>query len=257
MTPVLRLPLNTVGRDYFVGDIHGEFHLLEQALSDVNFDGEVDRLISVGDLVDRGSQCLRVSEWLRKPFFYAVQGNHDIMVQQRAFGTPNMGRMFNASQHDHERNGGYWFSIQSLADQVEIAEALRELPYIIEVVTHVGTVGVIHADVQADDWQQLTDLVESPESTTRTNALAHVVWGRSRVTSGDVTPVTGIDFVVVGHSVVPQISCLGNTIFIDTGCGYKDHDYHNARLSLIEAREIPTITHIARRALYRPHQQWM
>jgi hypothetical protein len=51
--PVLRLPANTRGRDFVVGDIHGTFYVLEQALAAVGFDPARDRVICVGDLIDR------------------------------------------------------------------------------------------------------------------------------------------------------------------------------------------------------------
>jgi len=44
---------NREGRDFVVGDIHGMFGHLRMLLKQVSFDAEVDRLFSVGDLVDR------------------------------------------------------------------------------------------------------------------------------------------------------------------------------------------------------------
>jgi len=40
----------------------------------------VDQLFSVGDLVDRGPESHRVLEWLARPWFFAICGNHDFMV---------------------------------------------------------------------------------------------------------------------------------------------------------------------------------
>lgn len=56
---VLRLPENTRGRDFVVGDIHGAFDKVEAAMAKVGFDVERDRLLSVGDLVDRGAESAR------------------------------------------------------------------------------------------------------------------------------------------------------------------------------------------------------
>lgn len=44
---------NILGRDFVVGDIHGEFSKLSKLLSSVEFNENSDRLFSVGDLVDR------------------------------------------------------------------------------------------------------------------------------------------------------------------------------------------------------------
>ena len=46
--------LNTNGRDFFVGDIHGCFYLLDEAMLRVGFDERGERRVSVGDLIDRG-----------------------------------------------------------------------------------------------------------------------------------------------------------------------------------------------------------
>ena len=45
---------NTKGRDFVVGDIHGELEMLKSELVKVGFDHSKDRLFSVGDMVDRG-----------------------------------------------------------------------------------------------------------------------------------------------------------------------------------------------------------
>ncbi|MBP5140546.1 serine/threonine protein phosphatase, partial [Pseudomonas chlororaphis] len=45
-----RFELNTAGRDFAVGDIHGYFTKLQAALDAIGFNPAVDRLFSVGDL---------------------------------------------------------------------------------------------------------------------------------------------------------------------------------------------------------------
>ena len=47
---------NKVGRDFVVGDVHGMFDRVAQALTKVQFNPSRDRLFSVGDLIDRGPQ---------------------------------------------------------------------------------------------------------------------------------------------------------------------------------------------------------
>lgn len=56
---------NILGRDFVVGDIHGEFSKLSKLLSLVGFDEHSDRLFSVGDLVDRGPESRQVEHWLK------------------------------------------------------------------------------------------------------------------------------------------------------------------------------------------------
>lgn len=51
---IQRLPRNERGRDFVIGDLHGCFDELMLLMQHVRFDMTVDRLIAVGDLVDRG-----------------------------------------------------------------------------------------------------------------------------------------------------------------------------------------------------------
>lgn len=55
---------NKVGTDYVVGDIHGCFTKLAEALDEVGFNFTKDRLFSTGDLVDRGPESEECLEWL-------------------------------------------------------------------------------------------------------------------------------------------------------------------------------------------------
>lgn len=77
-----RFEINHNGRDLIVGDVHGYFSKLQQALDAVQFDPQKDRLFSVGDLIDRGPQSERVLQWLMQPWFHAVRGNHEQIAME-------------------------------------------------------------------------------------------------------------------------------------------------------------------------------
>lgn len=80
-SPVLRLPRNLKGRSLLVGDVHGQFSGLRAALERVGFNPDAgDRLISVGDLVDRGPESDAAIDWLAYPWFFPVRGNHEDMA---------------------------------------------------------------------------------------------------------------------------------------------------------------------------------
>lgn len=68
-----RFALNTRGRDFAVGDIHGAFEALQHALEAIGFDTEIDRLFCVGDLVDLGPESHQVLAWLGKPLVLCRQ----------------------------------------------------------------------------------------------------------------------------------------------------------------------------------------
>ncbi len=69
-----------------VGDIHGCWNEF-QALLDKAALGSDDRIISVGDLVDRGPDSPRVLEWFRTtPNARAIMGNHERKHVRSAHG---------------------------------------------------------------------------------------------------------------------------------------------------------------------------
>src|ERR1700694_5103865 len=93
---------NKAGKDYCVGDIHGCFTLLQKKLDEIGFNETKDRLFSVGDLVDRGPESKECLDWLSKPWFHAVRGNHEQMAID----------YFNrcGDRYMYEYNGGSWFT---------------------------------------------------------------------------------------------------------------------------------------------------
>ena len=50
---LLKLKSNSQGRDFAVGDIHGQTQKLMQSLAAINFNPEIDRPICTGDFIDR------------------------------------------------------------------------------------------------------------------------------------------------------------------------------------------------------------
>jgi serine/threonine protein phosphatase 1 len=202
---------NTRGRDFAVGDIHGYFTRLRAALDLIGFNPEVDRLFSVGDLVDRGPECEEVLHWLRQPWFHAVMGNHDDM----AIRWVRHGKMVGDNWRTH---GGGWFLDLPQSRQREIAEVLAELPNAIEVDTTGGIVGIVHADCPSDSW---TDLRENMREAGRPSILRsyadRCMWSRERFDTKDRRGVQDIRAVVVGHTPADAAVILGNVYHIDTG----------------------------------------
>ena len=65
-------------RTLVIGDIHGNFLALEQALERASFDPKGDRLISLGDVYDGHPESSKCVEFLRAlPNFIWCYGNHD------------------------------------------------------------------------------------------------------------------------------------------------------------------------------------
>lgn len=202
MQPYLkRFSENLQGKDYVVGDIHGCFSKLEDALNRIGFDRSVDRLFSVGDLVDRGPECQNVLKWLDYPWFYAVRGNHDDFVL----------RYKTVDQDNWIVNGGLWFMSLLDHEKQELADAMSVLPLVIEVETPNGLVGIVHADPIIHDWSCMEEFLN--ENRRNRNG---VMWSRRRVESLDDSPVQNVHKVIVGHTPNPRPYVLGNVHHIDT-----------------------------------------
>ena len=139
------------GRTFVCGDIHGSFSRVEEFLEFINFNKETDRLISVGDIVDRGPQNEKSLALLHEPWFHAVKGNHeDLMLR------------FYGDQHGGEwwaPNGGTWglkycadipYAGSYLIDNgiKVLVEKTKELPFMISVEKNDGSFyHVIHAEL--------------------------------------------------------------------------------------------------------------
>ncbi|HVS66854.1 MAG TPA: symmetrical bis(5'-nucleosyl)-tetraphosphatase [Thermoanaerobaculia bacterium] len=77
---------------WVVGDVHGCFETLLRLLERTGIDRDRDRLILIGDLVNRGPRSLEVLGWAVKTArsmagrFEALLGNHDLHLVARAAG---------------------------------------------------------------------------------------------------------------------------------------------------------------------------
>lgn len=210
---IKKLKNNTVGKDYFVGDIHGCYEQLMEALEKIKFNPDVDRLISVGDLVDRGPDSVKCLNLLKEPWFHAVSGNHeDMMIKSFRREWPT---------HNYIQNGGKWFFHLLYEEQEQLVLlADTKMPLVIEVETDIGTIGVIHANAP-DDWQKYHQLNDD-EDFFDDALVEDTIWGRRRIYGNQSGRVKGIDYVVVGHTPVEDVTVLDNIVYIDTGAVYNN-----------------------------------
>ncbi len=243
------LGVNQKGQDYFVGDLHGEDKMLEALLSAVSFDKTKDRLIAVGDLIDRGPGSVRLLDMLgQEPWFYSVMGNHELMMRNSDPDCPDL---------DWLRDGG-----RETLEQIKRAgrtpryyvPTLYGMPRAIQVKLADGRwVGVVHAEVSEEDsW---SDVMRAPGGL---DLESEVFWGRSRAFAAmtvlydrdvlqllpaveasvcaNLWPVSGIDLVIAGHT--PMSACepvaVENMLFIDTGACFDGSDGSEpGRLTLV------------------------
>lgn len=209
--------LNKQGRDFVVGDIHGMFNALDDLLKEIEFDTAIDRLFSVGDLVDRGTESDRVLEYLSYDWFYSIKGNHEIMLLESAY---------DASTYDNwvDYNGGDWWPKIKADKQIAIREAIKDLPLVFDIETKRGKIGVVHADIRSrTNWDEFVKEVESNKK------LQHyILWSRQRYNqyraTGSTDQVQGVKRVIVGHTPIKDTMQIGNVYYIDTGAAYTNNN---------------------------------
>lgn len=207
----LTFQINTHGRDFAVGDIHGSFSALQIALDVIKFNPDVDRLFSVGDLVDRGPESHLVLDWLDKPWFHAICENHDLMAWRSVAGNPY-------PNVDHRQHGGGWLDELEIDVRLKIGHRLAELPLVIEVQTPNGLIGIVHAQCPHDDWVLISSNQASEED------IDCFLWSTERYHQRISSPICNVHAVVHGHMTVSNMVVLGNTYYIDTG-GWTDRGH--------------------------------
>ncbi len=207
---VKRMALNEKGRDFVVGDVHGDFARLQMLMDAVGFDRLKDRLIAVGDLIDRGPDSDACLAWLDRPFFHSVIGNHELMAisVHEGIEPPDL----------YREVGGRWFLGLPFEERADYVKAFTTLPVAIEVQTPAGLVGIVHAEVPSGmSWPDFVAAIEAAEGET----IRSATWMRARIDSAlkgiPARPVAGVHRVYAGHTPVRQPLGAANISWIDTG----------------------------------------
>ena len=207
---------NKIGRDFVIGDLHGQVHLLREKMEEKRFDVGCDRLFATGDLVDRGRDSEGAVELLNEPWFFSVMGNHDACAIDFATGRIKDLQWYAGI-------GGAWMIGKMQSERMDFALALQTLPIAIEVEISGGRrVGIVHADCPFDDWDLFRKSQEPGADVPILQADAirnTALWSRGRREHMRDDDVKGVHAVIVGHTPVERVTSLGNTFYVDTGCG--------------------------------------
>jgi serine/threonine protein phosphatase 1 len=216
---VVRLEQNLLGRDFVIGDTHGAFDEVWRAMKLAGFDTSRDRLVSVGDLVDRGEGSHRAGRFLAQPYVRAVRGNHEDDLENLHLTNDDPDEILEVLTRINF-NGVGWLAKLSACDRIELMKRFAALPYVMEVPTVRGTVGILHGEVpRGMDWAEFVAGVEDGDPRVTESCLR----GRARLKHADARGVPGIGRIFAGHT--PQFggaARLGNVYAIDTGAVFAE-----------------------------------
>ena len=223
--PVRRLDRNQAGRDLVFGDIHGQKDSFERLLKKVGYDpAGGDRLLLLGDLVDRGPDSQGMLEWLRRDEVACIRGNHEQLMLDALEGHRDVEELW------MERNGGSWARALDPSARDEWLELLRKLPLALEVCSAEGAFVVVHAEVPVETpWWALREWLEEGDRCAAIRAL----WNRERAFSpeGD-DGVPDVWRTFHGHIPFKNPVLIKNMRWIDTGAAYPDL-YHGAAITCV------------------------
>lgn len=224
-----RLPRNDAGRDFVVGDLHGHRLLLELELERLAFDPARDRVLSVGDLVDRGPDSLATLALIREPWFHAVLGNHEMMLLHflQCYESRRYARKSWASGQ------GAWVA-DAIARHPRRVERLRDALMALPLALHVDDelpFRVTHADADPrllrEGWWSGRGGVpvhEAEDMTCSRANLASLGRGDTSLLPFDERSVRVSDRLLgampltyVGHSPLAEMTVHNSHVYIDQG----------------------------------------
>lgn len=221
---------NISGKDYICADIHGHFSVLQNALNNVGFNPLFDRLFCLGDLIDRGDESHLAIEWLAKPWFFAIQGNHERMlintVERKSESLWQQWMMW----------GGNWAEDLEASELEQFYNAFSNLPIAMEIeLDDDRKIALVHAELpDTCDWNDVKKLLLSIDcSNVETIRLtSDMLWSKNqpllpRETWDQVEPVKNIDHVFHGHTIVENYLTIANRTFMDLGA------YRTGQIGLI------------------------
>lgn len=241
------------GRVLAVGDVHGRFDLLERQLAHMAYDPSRDRIVLLGDLVNRGPHSGLVDRWWDE---LRVLGNHERMVAWYVQGL---------SDRLPGRTSASWLDGMAGYARGEVADRLMDAPVALEIVTpRARRVGFVHAQVPSlpgHDWRRLGEMLRDPSDAFHQQAVVHAadtrydwqaarlaladerhsdhdnaceqaLWARTQVAlvrmGYDAPGVDGIDHVFFGHTRTTDPLVHRNCSWIDTGA------YATGRLTVVD-----------------------
>lgn len=244
---------NPFGRTFIVGDGHAQFATLTEALLAENFNPNRDRLLSTGDLIDRGPLPLEYLRLLTKSWFHTVLGNHDVMLLSVLGNRP----LSKLTLTEAAGKSVVWRETLSAKERDELAVLLgllAQCPLAMSVEDTQGRFNVVHSQAITIAGEVMSDaaLLHAKYSLDLERKL---LWDREMgiaakdaaigqrvaMPDGQTLGITespwepGLSLTYVGHSYLPEFKLYRSHMFIDRGAGYSGY---GGKLVLLEHADV-------------------
>ena len=185
--------------EYVIGDIHGEIDQLETIIDKIDYKPDQDKLIFVGDYIDRGADSYQVYKYIKdldngKNIF--LKGNHEEMM---------VDAVLNEAKIDLWYHNGGQATEASFPNHSVLKEAAKffdSLPYYYTTSDYI----FVHAGI--DPAKSLAEQTEHD-----------LVWIRQQFLAARAEDFKEKRTVVAGHTPVAEVRFGNNKILIDTGAG--------------------------------------
>lgn len=199
-------------RTIIVGDVHGCIEELEELIEVTSYDKAYDRLILLGDLVDRGPDSVAVVRKAREMGLESVMGNHEFKFL----------KWFRSNGKTYDTHDYY----SNLSD--EDINYIAQMPTYIKIgdviIVHAGMRPGIPLEKQSKDDLMYLRYIDSNQKFVSLKKISKI--GKELAEAHFWTEFwTGPESIVYGHNVSsmdtplieevrPGVTCYG----LDTGC---------------------------------------
>lgn len=184
---------------YVIGDIHGEISQLKTVIDKINYDPAQDKLIFVGDYIDRGENPYEVYKYIKKLANGSnvfLRGNHEELM---------IDAVLNKSGRELWYYNGGKVTEYSFPNQSKVLEAARyfnSLPYYHAEQEYI----FVHAGL--DPAKELAE-----------QSNHDLVWIRFKFINAQKEEFKDKRTIVAGHTPVGEVRFMENKILLDTGAG--------------------------------------
>lgn len=190
-------------RVFVVGDLDADLTKLRTELQKVDFEAGKDLLISLGDIIDRGPDSVRMVKYFHQHGVQMVLGNHEHMMLEALLSRDSYAlRLWT-------QNGGKWHQSESFQTLVAMCKWFAKKPLSIKLQYQGKTIGISHTLPPTWSWATMPDNAEA--------CAIPLMWDRERFTKRKHQVNHGVDFSIHGHNSTPECLWIGNSYHIDTG----------------------------------------